>query len=194
MMSKSDLKPAPDVKTASRPAAAIAPLFTAEAIAGRIEQLADAIAARGVVDEPLVLIGVLRGAVPFVADLARALGRRGVPLVIDYVSAASYKGKLSSGEVALGAAPTVSLAGKDVLIVDDILDTGLTLAAVFDSFELSSVKRIASCVLLDKKTSRINGFAADFIAFDCPEVFVVGYGMDLDGRYRELPFIGTMSG
>lgn len=192
-MSKSDLKPAPEPNASPSGPARLTPLFTAAEIEARIEKLAEAIAVRGLVAEPLVLIGVLRGAVPFVADLARALHRRGIPLIIDYVSAESYKGTLSSGEVALGSAPATSLVGRDVLIVDDILDTGLTLAAVLDSLERSSLARIGSCVLLDKKASRLNGFEADFVAFDCPEVFVVGYGMDLDGRYRELPFIGTLS-
>ena len=189
MTSNSDSKPAPE----PGPPSHIAVLFSAETIAARIEALADEIAARGVITHPLVLIGVLRGAVPFVSDLARALSARGVPLVVDYVSAASYTGRDAMGEVVLGPPPPSSVvAGRDVLIVDDILDTGLTLAAVLDSFERTSLARLASCVLLDKTTRRINGLEADFVGFECPDRFVVGYGMDLDGRYRELPFIGTV--
>lgn len=140
-----------------------------------------------------MLIGVLRGAVPFVADLARALCARQAALVIDYVSAESYRGRGNTGEVELGAPPSSALAGREVLIVDDILDTGLTLAAVLDSFEQTMPARLASCVLLDKTTRRLNDLQADFVGFQCPDTFVVGYGMDLDGRYRELPFIGTVA-
>ena len=166
-------------------------LFSAAEIASRIDALADAIAAWRKSDE-VVLIGVLRGAVPFLADLARALYVRRVPLRIDYVSAESYKGSASSGQIALGAPPSVGVRGCDMIIVDDILDTGLTLAAVMDSFERSMPARIASCVLLDKATRRLNGLQSEFVGFACPDKFVVGYGMDLDGRFRELPFIGTV--
>jgi hypoxanthine phosphoribosyltransferase len=191
MTSKSDLQPKTERQGAAG-ATRVKMLFSKDEIAARIEALADAIAAWHTAPDPLVLIGVLRGAVPFVADLARALCARKVPLVIDYVSAESYKSSASSGEVTLGPPPNLELAGHDVLIVDDILDTGLTLAAVLDSFEQTMPAKLASCVLLDKTTRRSNDLAAEFVGFDCPDVFVIGYGMDLDGRYRELPFIGTI--
>jgi hypoxanthine phosphoribosyltransferase len=194
MTSKSDSRPVrkPAPARSAAPLDDIRTLFTTEEIEARIEKLADAIAARGVIAGPLVVIGVLRGAVPFVADLARALCARGLPLVVDYILAESYRGTSSTGEIALGTPPASMIAGRDILIVDDILDTGLTLAAVLDSFERASLARIASCVLLDKTTRRLNGLQADFVGFECPDVFVVGYGMDLDGRFRELPFIGTI--
>lgn len=190
MTSKSDSVQVPE-RDALRSAPSVETLFSAAEIAVRIDALADAIA-KWRTSKELVLIGVLRGAVPFVADLARALHARKVPLCIDYVSAESYKGTASTGQVALGASPTIAVAGCDVVIVDDILDTGLTLAAVKDSFERTMPARIASCVLLDKTTRRLNGLEAEFVGFKCPDVFVVGYGMDLDGRFRELPFIGTI--
>jgi hypoxanthine phosphoribosyltransferase len=191
MMSKSSSQAAPE--PAGPAQKSIEPLFSSEQIAERIEALAETIAAWRVSPQPLVLIAVLRGAVPFVADLARALSVREVPLVIDYVSAESYRNRSSTGEVALGPPPNLALARHDVLIVDDILDTGLTLAAVLDSFEHTMPTQLAACVLLDKTTRRLNGLKADFVGFECPDTFVVGYGMDLDGRYRELPFIGTVA-
>lgn len=189
MTSKSDLPRELDLE-AEKPLK-VDTLFSAAEVAARIDALADEIAGWRTSEE-LVLIGVLRGAVPFVADLARALHARGVALRIDYVSAESYKGTATTGQVALGASPSIPIAGRDVVIIDDILDTGLTLAAVKDSFEHTMPARIASCVLLDKTTRRLNGLKAEFVGFECPDMFVVGYGMDLDGRFRELPFIGTV--
>ena len=121
MTSKSASPPAPEV-SARASAPKVEALFSSAEIASRIDALADAIAAWRTSKEPLALIGVLRGAVPFVADLARALHARKVPLLIDYVSAESYKGTASTGQVALGAPPTISVAGCDMVIVDDILD------------------------------------------------------------------------
>lgn len=172
----------------------IAPLYSAAAIGARVQSLADEIARReGVGAEPLVLVGLLSGAVPFATDLSRALVERGVALAIDYVRASSYAGKKSAGAVALEGRPAFCVAGRDVLIVDDILDTGLTLEAVLGAFGREAPARLSTCVLLDKRARRVNGLMADYVGFPCPDLFVVGYGMDLDGRYRELPFIGTIA-
>jgi hypoxanthine phosphoribosyltransferase len=164
-------------------------------IGARVQALADEIASRQPLNgEPLVLVGVLRGAIPFVTDLSRALEERGIALAIDYVRAASYvAGTISSGAVALEGHLSIPLHGRDVLIVDDILDTGLTLAAILSAFASARPRRLASCVLLDKHARRVNALRADFVGFACPDSFVVGYGMDLDGRFRELPFIGTIA-
>jgi len=172
----------------------IALLYSAAAIGQRVQALADEIARRERAgDEPLVLVGLLSGAVPFATDLSRALVERGVSLAIDYVRASSYAGTASTGAVALEGRPSFAVAGRDVLIVDDILDTGLTLEAVLAAFGREAPARLSSCVLLDKRARRLNGLTADFVGFSCPDLFVVGYGMDLDGRFRELPFIGTIA-
>jgi hypoxanthine phosphoribosyltransferase len=195
MTSKSASPPKSDDRTESPGAAGaprIVPLFTEVHIAERVTALAAAIAAEAPPAGPLVVIGVLRGAVPFVADLARALERLAVPLVIDYISASSYSGRASTGRVVIDELPSVPLAGRDVLIVDDILDTGLTMAAMLESLGRAAPGRLRTCVLLDKRSRRLNDLAAEFVGFACPDQFVVGYGMDLDGRFRELPFIGTV--
>jgi hypoxanthine phosphoribosyltransferase len=172
----------------------IALLFSAAAIGQRVQALADEIARRERAGEgSLVLVGLLSGAVPFATDLSRALVERGVALAIDYVRASSYVGSASTGAVALEGRLPFAVAGRDVLIVDDILDTGLTLEAVLSAFGKEGPSRLASCVLLDKRARRVNGLMADFVGFSCPDLFVVGYGMDLDGRFRELPFIGTIA-
>jgi hypoxanthine phosphoribosyltransferase len=191
MTSKSGSSPEPD----EHHSAAILPLFSAAAIGARVQALAGEIAQRPAAGEaPLVLIGLLRGAIPFANDLSRALGTRGLKLAIDYVSASSYgSGKVSSGNVMVKTRPSIALNGRDILIVDDILDTGLTMEAVIAAFSREAPARIATCVLLDKRARRLNGLHADFVGFPCPDLFVVGYGMDLDDRFRELPFIGTLA-
>lgn len=173
----------------------VAPLFSASAIGARIEALADEIARREPAGtDPLIVVGLLRGAIPFVTDLTRALSKRGVRLAVDYASASSYGSeRTSSGRVMVNVLPSILLEGRDVLVVDDILDTGLTLAAVLEALGGERPLRLSTCVLLDKRARRLNALKADFVGFECPDCFVVGYGMDLDDRFRELPFIGTLA-
>jgi hypoxanthine phosphoribosyltransferase len=191
MTSRSGFSP----RTDPQGGAQITPLYSAAVIGARVQALADKIASRPPSsEEPLVLVGLLRGAIPFLTDLSRALEERGIALAIDYVRAASYvAGTTSCGAVALEGRLSIPLYGRDVLIVDDILDTGLTLAAVLSAFAGERPRRLATCVLLDKHARRVNALRADFVGFPCPDSFVVGYGMDLDGRFRELPFIGTIA-
>src|SRR5262249_12556305 len=152
-------------KSGSTPESQVTPLFSAAAIGARIQALADEIAARGTKGgKPLVLVGLLRGAIPFVTDLARALSDRGLDLAIDYASASSYgSAKVSSGQVTVNAYPSTLLEGRDVLIADDILDTGLTLAAILEALKEETPLRLSTCVLLDKRSRRINGLTADFV-------------------------------
>ena len=168
-------------------------IFSAQAIAERIEVLAREIAGAGL-DRPLV-VPVLTGSFVFSADLLRGLCVAGLAPEVDFLSLASYrKDTRSSGSVAILRDMELEAQGRDVLLVDDILDTGRTLAYAKDLVAARGARRIRSCVLLNKRVRRAVAIEADHVAFECPPVFVVGYGMDLAHRYRELPFVGRAPG
>lgn len=161
-------------------------LIPAGAIARRVAVLGRELARRHAGGSPL-LIALLDGACCFAADLARAIPLPGLEL--RFVHAASYRGTSSSGAVELGALP--ALGGRTVILVDDILDTGLTLAAATTACRAAGAARVETCVLLDKPARRaIAGLPrADLVGFTIPDRFVVGYGLDLDGRWRHLPAV-----
>ena len=171
---------------------AIKPLFSAEAIAARVDELCRDIAAAGLDD--LIIVAVLKGSFIFAADLIRALHREGLRPEIDFIFLASYDGEpISGGEVRVLRDVESDLAGRNVVIVDDILDSGRTLA--FAKALLEEARAPGGCSLASWSTSRCPALPAiepDFRGFRCPAVFVVGYGMDLRDRYRELPFIGEL--
>jgi hypoxanthine phosphoribosyltransferase len=169
----------------------IKPLFSAEKIAERVEALARAIAAAGLHD--LIIVAVLKGSFIFAADLVRALHRQGLAPEIDFIFLASYgQGTASRGEVLVLRDVESELAGRDVVIVDDILDSGRTLAFAKALLTTRGARSVRTCVLIDKRVPRAAAIIPDFAGFQCPPVFVVGYGMDLANRYRELPFIGEI--
>ena len=166
-------------------------IFTPEEIAERIETLAEAIAAAKV--DPLLVIAVLKGSFVFAADLIRALHRAGLQPEVDFITLSSYrKSTRSSGVVDILRDIETDVAGRNVLIVDDILESGRTLAFAKDLVAARGAAKVMTCVLLDKQSRRAVDITAEFKAFDCPEVFVVGYGMDVGHRYRELPFVGQV--
>ncbi|MGH6826920.1 hypoxanthine phosphoribosyltransferase [Methyloceanibacter sp.] len=172
---------------------AIKPLYSAEAIATRVEQLARDIAGRGLDD--LMVVAVLKGSFIFAADLIRALHRQGLSPEIDFIYLASYDGeRVSRGQVRVLRDVESDLKGRNVVIVDDILDSGRTLAFAKALLVKAGACHVLTCVLVDKQVPRASPIAPDFIGFSCPPVFVVGYGMDLHNRYRELPFIGELTG
>lgn len=174
-------------------AGAIKTLFSAEAIARRVEALAQEIAATRL-DDPII-VAVLKGSFIFAADLIRALHRQGLAPEIDFIFLASYgAGTTSKGEVAILRDVESELKGRDVVIVDDILDSGRTLAFAKALLQTRGARSVRTCVLVDKQVPRAAPITPDFVGFHCPPVFVVGYGMDLAHRYRELPFIGEVSG
>jgi len=138
----------------------------------------------------LMVISLMNGSFVFMADLLRRIP---LPLQIDSWSISSYHGTRTSGRVEFRQNHIADVKGRHVLILDDILDSGRTLRAVFDRLEAESgATNIRSCVLLDKKVQRHTPFVADYAGFEIPDEFVVGYGLDYNERYRNLPFIGVL--
>jgi hypoxanthine phosphoribosyltransferase len=166
-------------------------VFSVADIARRIDELAVSIGAAKL--EPLLVVSILSGSFIFAADLVRALHGAGLSPEIDFMSLSSYRAATSSsGRIEILRDLDTSVAGRNVLIVDDILESGRTLAFAKDLITARGAARVLTCVLLDKPVPRAADIAADFRAFECPDTFVVGYGMDLARRYRELPFVGRI--
>lgn len=167
-------------------------IYSAEAIAARMEGLAREIAARKL--GQLLIVAVLKGSFVFAADLIRALHRIGLEPEVDFLTLSSYrKSKTSSGKVEILRDLDLSVEGRNVLLIDDVLDSGRTLVFAKDLIAARGAKEILTCVLIDKKVPRAVDVAADFSAFESGDEFVVGYGMDVAHRYRELPFVGRMT-
>lgn len=165
-------------------------LYTREQIAERVAAMGDEIT-RDLHGEPLVMVGVLKGAAPFLSDLARAVH---VDATFDFVAVSSYgRGHRSSGAVKLIKDLDESVEGKNVLIVEDILDTGLTLSYLRKIMLQHRPKSLRIAALLDKPSRRIEKIDADYVGFSIPNLFVIGYGMDYAERYRNLPDICVMS-
>ncbi len=170
----------------------VEPLYSQHEIAGRVKAIGEAIAASG--PENLLVIVVLKGGFVFAADLVRALSDNGVQLEVEFISLSSYGSDLnSSGEVRILRDIGCPVADRDVLIVDDVLDSGLTLRFAKDLMVGRGAKRVALTALVDKPEGRSVKIAADYVGFTCPDYFVVGYGMDAGHAHRELPFIGVVN-
>jgi len=166
-------------------------VFTAEQIGERIEELAQEVAKAGL--DNLLVAAILKGSFIFAADLIRALHGAGLAPEVDFISLASYrKSTTSSGAVEILRDLESEVRGRNVLIIDDILESGRTLAFAKDLISARGASKIMTCVLLDKPVPRAADIEADLVAFRCPDVFVVGYGMDLGHKFRELPFVGHL--
>ncbi len=166
-------------------------LFSSDAIAERIDVLAAAIRESGL--QSMLVVPILKGSFIFAADLIRAMHRAGLTPEVDFLSLASYgTAEHSSGTVRVVRDIESAVGGRDVLIVDDILESGRTLAFAKNLLEQRGAASVKTCVLLDKNVARAVPFTADFAAFECPREFVIGYGMDLAHRYRELPYVGRL--
>lgn len=167
-------------------------LLSSEVIATRVDELARQITADYQADggRNLVLVGVLKGSFVFMADLMRR-----IPLAheIDFIAVSSYgSGTTSSGSVRLLKDLDTDIQGRDVLLVEDIVDTGNSLAYIRHSFEIREPRSVKVVTLLDKKDRREQPIEADYVAFGIPDHFVVGYGMDHDERYRDLPHVAIL--
>jgi len=166
-------------------------LYDESAIARRTSEMASEIAA--IKPKDLLVVAILKGSFMFAADLLRALHRVGMEPHVEFIHLSSYlEGTVSSGTVRILKDIESSVRERDVLLVDDILESGRTLAFAKDLVAARGAAKIMTCVLLDKGSRRAVQVTADFKAFDCPEVFVVGYGMDIGHRFRELPFVGQV--
>ncbi len=166
-------------------------IYSAENIAGRLEVLAKEIAALKL-ERPMI-VAVLKGSFVFAADLIRALHRSGLEPEVDFLTLSSYrKSRTSSGKVEILRDLDLGVEGRNVILVDDVLDSGRTLVFAKDLISARGAESIRTCVLINKKVPRAVDVEADFSAFDSGEEFVIGYGMDVAHRYRELPFVGRM--
>jgi hypoxanthine phosphoribosyltransferase len=165
-------------------------LYTRQQIAERVAEMGAQIT-RDLNGEKLVMVGVLKGAAPFLADLSRAIQ---ADATFDFVATSSYgQGNRSSGAVKLVKDLDESIEGKNVLVVEDILDTGLTLAYLRKLLMQQNPKTLRIATLLDKPSRRLEKITADYVGFSIPNLFVIGYGMDYAERYRNLPDICVMS-
>jgi len=164
-------------------------LFSAQQIEARVKELAAQISADYRGREP-VLVGVLDGAVVFLSDLMRALT---IPLRIDFVKWSSYgDASVSSGEVQMLKDLSFSVEGKHILVVEDIVDTGLTLRYLLENLHTRDAESIAVAALLDKPSRRRVKVELDYVGFQVPDQFVVGYGLDFAQRYRNLPYVAVL--
>ena len=162
-------------------------LFSSEEIKKRVQEISLAIS-NDYVNHELHIVGILKGAFIFLADLVRFLT---IPCCIHFLRASSYGSqKISSGQVKIQH--TLNLAGKHILLVEDIVDTGLTLNSVINELKIQHPASLKICSLLDKPVARKTSIKVDYIGFTIPDKFVVGYGIDFSEHYRELPHIAEL--
>lgn len=164
-------------------------LLTEEQIRRRLDELALEIQ-RDYADKDLTLVAILTGSTIFVADLLRRLPMQ---LRLDYIGVSSYHGETrSTGELIVTKALKLDVRDRDVLVVDDILDTGLTLVKIREMIQKLQPRSLEFCAFLEKDVPHRENFQADYVGFRIPNRFVVGYGLDYRERYRNLPYVGTL--
>jgi len=163
-------------------------LITDEQIAKRIAVMTRQIE-RDFRGRDMVIVSLLTGTVMFLADLIRHLE---LPLRLDFMGVSSYGAGTESGDLVFTKELRIDVRGRDVLLVDDILDTGKTMTRVVAKLRALKPRRIKTCVLLDKPARRVEKIKADYVGFQIPDAFVIGYGLDYAERYRNLPFVGVL--
>ena len=167
-------------------------LFTEAEISAKVKEIASQVA--GHKPHRLLVVPILKGSFIFAADLLRAFHRAGLLPEVDFMMLASYRDKtVSSGQIEVLRDIETDVTGRDVLLIDDILESGRTIAYAKDLLVARGARRVMTAVLLDKPRNRAAQITADFCGFDCPDKFVVGYGMDMAHAYRELPFVGYVN-
>ncbi|MDI6736504.1 MAG: hypoxanthine phosphoribosyltransferase [bacterium] len=163
-------------------------LISEEAIKEKVQELALAIS-NDYKDKELMVVGILKGSWIFMADLVRKLEKIGIRC--DFIKASSYGSrKVTSGKVKLTGINTKSIAGKNILLVEDIIDTGITLKAIKGHLEQFNPQTVKICVFLDKPSRRKVEVEVDYVGFTIPDKFVVGYGLDHAEQFRNLPYVG----
>jgi len=164
-------------------------LYTEEQLRSRVREVGAQITADYAGREPL-LISVLRGSYIFMADLTRAIG---LDVTVDFMAVSSYgAGTVSSGQVEIKKDLSDSIEGKDLIIVEDILDSGNTLYYLMDVLRARKPASIRICALMDKPDRRTKPITADYVGFTIPDAFIVGYGLDYAEKYRNLPYVGVL--
>lgn len=167
-------------------------LFNASTIASRNLELAKEIARRDYKD--LLVVSVLKGSFIFAADLIRAMHDAGISPEVEFIMISSYGAGTTSGEIKMLRDIDNDVTDRDVLLIDDILESGKTLRFIRDLMLSRGARSVRNVVLLDKRMRRTSDIDADHVGFDCPDYFVVGYGMDVAHAFRELPFVGVVKG
>ncbi|NLL92182.1 MAG: hypoxanthine phosphoribosyltransferase [Ruminococcaceae bacterium] len=163
-------------------------LISSEEISKRIEEIGKQIS-RDYEGKDLLMVSVLKGSFIFMSDLVRSVD---IPLEVDFMMVSSYVGQVSSGAVKIVKDLDIPLENKDILIVEDILDSGRTLEYISSVLRVRNPNSIKICTLLDKPSRRIANIKADYIGFEVPDEFVVGYGLDFNEKYRNLKYIGLL--
>ena len=164
-------------------------LYSEEQLRQRVKELGAQITADYAGKEP-VLASVLRGSYIFMADLTRAID---MPVTVDFMAVSSYgAGTKSSGQVEIKKDLSDSIEGRDLIIVEDILDSGNTLFYLMEILKARKPASIRICTLMDKPDRRTQPIVADYVGFTIPDAFVVGYGLDYDEKYRNLPYVGIL--
>jgi hypoxanthine phosphoribosyltransferase len=174
----------------SDPASAIDVLISEEALRARVKELGAAIT-RDQAGRPLTVVGVLKGSFIFLADLVRAID---LPLTVDFIGISSYQGTRSSGVVQITSDLTRPIEDKEVLLVEDIIDTGLSMRYLLENLATRRPASVKVCTLLEKPSRAVVKVPIDYRGFVIGDEFVVGYGLDWDGELRNLPYVGVPRG